>query len=50
MKILSELLTTDAGLMSAAGIAFMIAMSVYLARFFLKHMQAEEAAMRAAKK
>ena len=50
MKLLTELLTTDAGLMSVAGIAFMIGMSVYLARFFLKHMRAEEAAIRAAKK
>ncbi len=50
MTLLTELLTTDAGLMSAAGIAFMIGMSVYLARFFLKHMSAEEAANRAGKK
>ena len=50
MKLLTELLTTDAGLMSVAGIAFMIGMSVYLANYFLKHMRAEEAAIRAAKK
>lgn len=47
MKLLSELLTTDAGLMSVAGIAFMVGMAVYLARYFVKHMRAEEAAMRA---
>jgi len=50
MKILTELLTTDAGLMSVAGIAFMIGMSVYLAWYFLKRMRAEEAAIRSAKK
>jgi len=50
MKILTELLTTDAGLMSVAGIAFMIGMSVYFTYFVLKHMRAEEAAIRSAKK
>jgi uncharacterized membrane protein len=49
VKILTELLTTDAGLMSVAGIAFMIGMSVYLAYLFLKHMRAEEAAIRSGK-
>jgi uncharacterized membrane protein YqhA len=44
MKLMSELLTTDVGLMSVAGMVFMIGMGVYMARYFVKHMRAEEAA------
>lgn len=43
MRALTELLTTDAGLMSAAGIVFMLGMGVFFVRFFMKHI-AEDAA------
>jgi hypothetical protein len=41
-----HLFTTDVGLMSAAGIAFMLGMGVFFVRYFLRHMQedAEKAA------
>jgi hypothetical protein len=43
MHALKDLFTTDVGLMSAAGIAFMLGMAVFFVRFFLKHMHDEEA-------
>jgi hypothetical protein len=43
MQVLRELFTTDVGLMSAAGIAFMIGMAVFFIRFFLRHMHEDEA-------
>ena len=42
MKILVDLFTTDYGLMSAAGIAFMIGMAVWFV-FFFKRKMAEDA-------
>ena len=42
MLLLKELLTTDAGLMSFAGIAFMIGMAVFMARFVARHVREEE--------
>lgn len=36
---LKDLFTTDVGLMSAAGIAFMLGMGVFFVRFFLRHIQ-----------
>ena len=39
MLAFKELFTTDAGLMSAAGIAFMLGMGVFFVRYFLKHIQ-----------
>jgi hypothetical protein len=43
MRLFSELMTTDAGLMSAAGILFMLGMGVFYLRYFLKHMHEDEA-------
>jgi hypothetical protein len=39
MQALRELLTTDAGLMSAVGIVFMLGMGVFFVRYFLRHIQ-----------
>lgn len=47
MRLLNELMTTDVGLMSAAGILFMLGMGAYFLRYFIKHMHEDEA--RAAK-
>jgi hypothetical protein len=43
MRLLTELMTTDVGLMSAAGILFMLGMAVFFLRYFLKHMREDEA-------
>jgi hypothetical protein len=45
MHALKDLFTTDVGLMSVAGIAFMLGMGVFFIRYFLKHI--EEDAVRA---
>jgi hypothetical protein len=42
MRLLSELMTTDVGLMSAAGILFMLGMGAFYLRYFLKHMHDDE--------
>jgi hypothetical protein len=47
MHALKDLFTTDVGLMSVAGIAFMLGMGVFFVRYFLRHMQ-EDAAKAAA--
>lgn len=39
MHALKDLFTTDVGLMSIGGIAFMIGMGVFFVRYFLRHMQ-----------
>jgi len=39
MRVLSDLFTTDVGIMSALGIAFMLGMGVFFVRYFLKHIQ-----------
>ena len=39
MHAFRELFTTDAGLMSLAGIAFMLGMGVFFVRYFFRHMQ-----------
>jgi hypothetical protein len=39
MHALNDLFTTDVGLMSIAGIAFMLGMGVFFVRYFLHHMQ-----------
>lgn len=36
---LKDLFTTDVGLMSVAGIAFMLGMGVFFVRYFLKHIR-----------
>jgi len=49
MHALKDLFTSDVGLMSAAGIAFMLGMAVFYIRFFLRHMREDEARQRASK-
>lgn len=49
MRLFSELLTTDVGLMSAAGILFMLGMGAFFLRYFVKHMHEDEARARRAK-
>ena len=39
MRILNDLFTTDVGLASAAGIAFMLGMGVFFVRYFLQHIR-----------
>jgi Protein of unknown function (DUF3149) len=39
MRLLNELFTSDVGLMSIGGIAFMLGMGVFYLRYFLKHMR-----------
>lgn len=39
MHALKDLFTTDFGLMSVAGIAFMLGMAVFFVRYFLRHMK-----------
>ena len=46
MRLFSELITSDAGLMSAAGILFMLGMGVFYFRYFMKHMHDDEARAR----
>ena len=43
MRLLTELMTTDVGLMSAAGILFMLGMGVFFLRYFFKRMREDEA-------
>lgn len=37
MQALEEFLTTDVGLLSAAVLAFLVAMGVFFVRFFVTH-------------
>lgn len=46
MRALSELFTTDVGLLSIAVIAFMLGMGGFYLRYFLKHMHDDEAKQR----
>jgi hypothetical protein len=46
MRALTELFTTDVGLLSIGAIAFMLGMGVFYIRYFLKHI--DEDAKRAA--
>jgi hypothetical protein len=39
MRLFTDLLTTDVGLMSAGGIVFMLGMGVFFLRYFFKHMR-----------
>jgi len=43
MRLFSELMTTDVGLMSAGGILFMLGMGAFYLRYFFKHMHEDEA-------
>ena len=47
MHALTDLFTTDYGIMSAAGIAFMLGMVVFFIRYFLRHMREDEASEKA---
>ena len=48
MAVFKDLFTSDVGIMSAAGIVFMLGMAVFFVRFFIGHMHEDEA--RAAKR
>lgn len=50
MRILSDLFSSDVGLMSIGGIAFMLGMGVFFVRYFLTHMHEDEARARSAGK
>ena len=51
MRILSDLFSTDVGLMSIGGIIFMLGMGVFYVRYFMKHMKEDgDAAAAAAKR
>lgn len=39
MQVFSDLFTSDVGLMSAAGFAFMLGMGVFFILYFLKHIK-----------
>jgi hypothetical protein len=39
MRLFTDLLTTDVGLMSAGGIVFMLGMGVFFLRYFFKHIR-----------
>ncbi|WIT10144.1 DUF3149 domain-containing protein [Paucibacter sediminis] len=43
MNVFKDLFTSDVGLMSAAGLLFMLGMGVFYIRYFLRHI-AEDAA------
>ena len=49
MHALKDLFTTDVGLMSIGGIAFMLGMGVFFIRYFLSHMQQDAERARLAK-
>lgn len=46
MKLLTDLFSTDYGLMSISGIIFMLLMGVFFVRFFTRKMNESEAAAR----
>lgn len=46
MQALKVLFSTDVGLMSLAGLTFMLGMGAFFVRYFLKHMHDEEAQQR----
>ena len=46
MQALKELFTTDVGLMSAAGLTFMLGMGVFFIRYIIKHVREDEARAR----
>ncbi|MEY2893714.1 MAG: hypothetical protein RJA98_3622 [Pseudomonadota bacterium] len=43
MHALNDLFSTDYGLMSIAGIVFMLGMGAFFMRYFLRHMHEDEA-------
>jgi hypothetical protein len=44
MTVFKDLFTTDVGLMSAIGLAFMLGMGVFYWRYFTRHMRDDAAA------
>ncbi len=48
MRAIQELLSTDVGLMSAAGLLFMLGMGLFYVRYFLRHMEMDAEAARKA--
>lgn len=46
MKALSDFFTTDYGLMSAAGIVFMLGMASWFTWYFVSHMHSDEQRMK----
>ena len=50
MHALKDLFTTDVGLMSVAGIAFMLGMGVFFVNYFRRHIQEDAAKAAAATK
>ncbi len=49
MHALKDLFTSDVGLMSAAGLLFMLGMGVFYVRYFLRHMHEDELRAKALK-
>ena len=47
MQLFKDLFTTDVGLMSAIGIAFMLGMGAFYLRYFSQHMKSDAAAAKA---
>lgn len=43
MHALKDLFTSDVGLMSLAGIVFMLGMGVFFVRYFMKHIKEDAA-------
>jgi Protein of unknown function (DUF3149) len=43
MHAFKDLFSSDAGLMSAAGLAFMLGMAVFFVRYFLRHIREDAA-------
>lgn len=43
MRALTELFTTDVGLLSMGSMAFMVGMGIFYLRYFVKHMHEDEA-------
>ncbi len=50
MHALKELFTTDVGLMSVAGIVFMLGMGVFFIRYFFRHMKEDAASAEQARR
>jgi Protein of unknown function (DUF3149) len=50
MQLLNDLFTTDVGLMSIGGIAFMLGMGVFFLRYFSKHIRDDTAAAERARR
>ncbi|WP_341889938.1 DUF3149 domain-containing protein [Variovorax sp. YR752] len=48
MHAFRDFFSTDYGLFSAAGLAFMLGMGVFYVRYFIRHMHEDEARERAA--